>query len=137
MAERDEVTGMLLLDTCVLLWLAADQDRLSEPAKSAMREDADQLFVSSITAFEIAIKARSGKLGLPMGAGEWFAKVMRHHGLTEVAVDGAVAAGSVGLPPLHNDPCDRIIIATALRHKMAVVTCDGLIAQYDQVKVIW
>lgn len=128
---------MLLLDTCTLLWLAADQDRLSKPAKDAIREHADRLFVSSITAFEIAIKARSGKLELPMEAGAWFEKALRHHGLTEVAVDGAIAAGSVNLPPLHNDPCDRIIIATALRHNMAVVTSDAVIAQYEKVRVIW
>ncbi len=128
---------MLLLDTCALLWLAADQARLSKPAKNAIREHADRLFVSSITAFEIAIKAKSGKLELPMVADAWFEKALRHHGLTEVSVDGAIAAGSVNLPPLHNDPCDRIIIATALRHNMAIVTCDALIAQYKAVKVIW
>ena len=128
---------MLLLDTCVLLWLASDQDRLSMPAKIAIKDNADRLFVSSISAFEIAVKASKGKLELPMDAGTWFDKALRHHGLTEVAIESAIAVGSVNLPMLHNDPCDRFIIATALQHNMSIVTSDSLIAQYKMAKVIW
>ncbi len=128
---------MILLDTCALLWLAADQDKLSTSAKKAIRDHAGRLFVSSISAFEIAVKARRGKLELPMEAGAWFERALKHHGLTEVAIDGGIAARSVGLPPLHNDPCDRFIIATALHHDMAILTCDNLISQYEEIRVIW
>lgn len=128
---------MILLDTCALLWLAADQDKLSTGARKAIRDHADQLFVSSISAFEIAVKARRGKLDLPMDADVWFERALRHHGLTEVKVDGSIAARSVGLPSLHNDPCDRFIIATALQHDMTILTCDNLISQYKEVRVIW
>lgn len=137
MAAGCEVPAVILLDTCALLWLAANQDKLSVVAKAVIREYAGRLFVSSISAFEIAIKARSGKLELPMAAGTWFEKALRHHGLAEVPVNAAIACCSAGLPPLHNDPCDRIIIATALEHGMRIVTCDALIAQYEEVKVIW
>lgn len=128
---------MLLLDTCALLWLAADQSRLSENAKNALRENANSLFISAISAFEIAVKMRSGKLELPLDPGIWFEKALRNHGLQELPVTGSIAVRSVTLPPLHNDPCDRFIIATALQNSMAIVTCDSLIAQYREVKVIW
>lgn len=128
---------MILLDTCALLWLAADQERLSPRAREAIREHAGELFVSSISAFEIAIKARRGKIEFPMEPGVWFKEVLDHHGLLEISVDGEIAARAVALPPLHNDPCDRFIIATALQHRMAVVTGDPFFAQYEGVRVIW
>ena len=131
------MSAALLLDTCVLLWLAADPDKLSARARDAIREHADSLFVSAITAFEIAIKARKGRLELALSPKAWYEKALRHHGLAEISLDGAIAARAVELPPLHNDPCDRFIIATALQHGMAVVTSDALIAQYKQIKVVW
>ncbi|MGE5549078.1 MAG: type II toxin-antitoxin system VapC family toxin [Bacteroidota bacterium] len=137
MAQRGEVSVVILLDTCSLLWLAADQDRLSAAAKTAIGENADRLFVSSISAFELAIKARKGKLELPMGPAIWYESALQHHGLTEVPIDGAIASLAVNLPPLHSDPCDRFIIATALHHGMAIVTCDVLISQYKEARVVW
>lgn len=128
---------MILLDTCALLWLAADQEKLSTRAREAIRERAGELFVSSISAFEIAIKVRRGKLELPMEPGVWFKEVLDHHGLVEIPVDGEIAARAVALAPLHNDPCDRFIIATALHHRMAVVTADPFFTRYEGVKVIW
>jgi PIN domain nuclease of toxin-antitoxin system len=128
---------MILLDTCTLLWLAADQSKLSLNAKKAIEENAERLFISAISSFEIAIKSRSGKLGLPMEAGTWFEKALRHHGIQEVHINSSIAIRSVALTPLHNDPCDRFIIATALQNSMTIVTSDSLIAQYKEVKVIW
>ncbi|MCL6613597.1 MAG: hypothetical protein K6U03_03075 [Firmicutes bacterium] len=54
------------------LWLAVDREKLSTRAREAIREHAGELFVSSISAFEIALKARRGKLELPMEPGVWF-----------------------------------------------------------------
>jgi PIN domain nuclease of toxin-antitoxin system len=128
---------MIILDTSVLLWLAADQNKLSSKAKKCIRENAGNLFVSSISVFEIAIKARKGKLDLPLEAGEWFAKVLQFHGIQEVPINSAIAARSVRLPLLHNDPCDRFIIATAIQNSMIIISGDSLIAQYEEVKVVW
>lgn len=128
---------MVLLDTCTLLWLAADQQRLSADAKATITQNAGELFVSSISAFEIAIKASRGKLDLPMEAGDWFSKATEFHGVDEIPVNSDIAIRSVQLPWLHNDPCDRLIVATALRNDMAIITCDSLIAQYENVRVVW
>jgi PIN domain nuclease of toxin-antitoxin system len=128
---------MLLLDTCVLLWLAAEQRRLSPRAKQDIGENAGQLFVSSITAFEVAIKARSGKIELPLPSDEWFTEALESHDIHEVPMNAEIAIASVQLPRLHDDPCDRIIIATAHRNAMRIVTCDRLIAQYPEAIVVW
>ena len=128
---------MMLLDTCVLLWLASDQKKLSAKAKETIKGNADGLFISAITAFEIAIKHRNGKLELPLPARTWLKKAVEFHGIHEVAINSDIAVTSLELPPHHNDPCDRLIVATAMQNSMSILTCDPLIAQYEDAKVIW
>ena len=128
---------MLLLDTCCLLWLAADQNRISDNAKREIERNAQSLFISSISAFEIALKCRSGKLSLPLPPLVWFSEVLDFHGIREIPVTSSIAIASVQLPPKHNDPCDRIIIATAQHNAMKIVTSDTLISAYNQENVIW
>jgi PIN domain nuclease of toxin-antitoxin system len=128
---------LVLLDTCALLWLASDQSQLSEDAKNAVRKNAGALFVSAITALEIAIKCRRGKLTLPLPVLEWFVMALDSHGIKEIPVTGSIAVASVALPHRHNDPFDRIIVATAELNGMKIISCDQQLAQYEQVKVIW
>ena len=128
---------MILLDTCTLLWLSSDQKKLSSKAKKEIEKNARSLFVSAITAFEIAIKCRNGKLELPLPSLDWFTEVVDFHGIREIPVTSSIAVSSVQLPPLHNDPCDRIIIATSQLNAMKIVTCDKLISQYENAEVIW
>lgn len=128
---------MILLDTCTLLWLASDQKKLSSKAKKEIEKNAQSLFVSAITAFEIAIKCRNGKLELPLPSLYWFTEAVDFHGIREIPVTSSIAVSSVQLPPLHNDPCDRIIIATSQLNAMKIVTCDKLISQYENTEVIW
>ena len=128
---------MLLLDTCTLLWLASEQNTLSVKAKKEIEKNAHGLFVSAITAFEIAIKCRNGMLELPLPPLDWFLETLDFHGIHEIPITSSIAVSAVQLPPLHNDPCDRIIIATSQLNAMRIVTCDRLITQYKNVEVIW
>ena len=93
--------------------------------------------MSAITALEVAIKQKSGKLELPLPPLDWFAEVLEFHGIRELPITSSVAILSVQLPSLHNDPCDRIIIATARMNAMGIITGDKLIGQYEDAKVIW
>jgi len=128
---------VILLDTCVLIWLADDQDKLSEPARKAMRANVGGLFVSSATAFEISLKWAIGRLKLPGDGEVWYRDALRLHGLKEIPLDGRCAALAGRLPFLHRDPCDRFIIATAGIHRMPIVTPDPIIRRYPDVRVIW
>ena len=128
---------MILLDTCALLWLSGDQKKLSDKAIETIVKNTDALFVSSITAFEIAIKCRNRKLKLGEPPLDWFKEALEFHGIRELPVTGSIAITSVQLPPLHNDPCDRIIIATAQINALKILTCDPHITQYKQSDVIW
>ena len=128
---------MLLLDTCTLLWLVADQAQLSDRARRVLSDNRGMLFVSAISAFEIGIKHRKGALTLPVGPEKWYPAALEFHGLQEIAVDGHIALESTALPPLHADPCDRIIVATARLHHLPVLTPDELIKAYPDIQVLW
>ncbi len=128
---------MILLDTCALLWLVADQTRLSEAACTELDRHRERVFVSAISAFEVAIKHRKGKLRLPMSPDDWYQTAVRFHRLSELPVTGEIAARSALLPPLHSDPCDRMIIATAQINDLAILTPDSLIQAYPNVETSW
>ncbi|MEI6233892.1 MAG: type II toxin-antitoxin system VapC family toxin [Planctomycetota bacterium] len=127
----------LLLDTCAILWLAAAPNRLTTAARHAIASNPNELYVSAISAFEIALKHRKKKLDLGMEPDVWWQRAVVHHGLIVLPVSDIVAIASTALPPLHADPCDRIIMATALALSAEIVTSDALIAQYTDVKISW
>ena len=128
---------MLLLDTCILIWLDTDPPKVSAAAQEAIRANAGSLFVSAISMMEIAIKCRKGKLSLPLPPEQWFPQVLSAHGIAETAIDWPIALRSAQLPPLHADPCDRIIIATAQLRGMPIATPDPLIRAYPNVQIVW
>ena len=128
---------MLLLDTCALLMLAGRREDIPDKVIKKLTAQADELFISTISSFEIVLKNRLGKLGLPMAAEEWYRKAVEGYAIEEIPVNSTIVMKSASLPFIHKDPCDRIIIATALEHRMPVVTADQIIPQYPGIKVIW
>jgi PIN domain nuclease of toxin-antitoxin system len=120
----------MLLDTCALIWLAMGGGSLSESAKQAIQE-ATAVYVSSISAFEIAYASAKGKLELPSDAERWYFDVLEYHNLTEILLSGKIAIASTKLPMLHKDPCDRFIIATAQLENLPIVTADRMFRNYS------
>jgi PIN domain nuclease of toxin-antitoxin system len=119
----------MILDTCALIWLAQGEGRLT-PATCQRIEEAPLVLVSAISAFEIGIKHRKGKLRLPASPKEWFQTVVEHHDLRIIPLDAEICLCATQLPAIHSDPCDRFIIATAKLHGLQVVTRDSIFAQY-------
>ena len=119
----------MILDTCALLWLASGAGRLSPSALKRINE-APAVYVSSISGFEIALKVARGKLELPCAPKEWFKRVIQHHSLSLLPLDLEVCITAAELPPVHSDPCDRFIIATAKLHELTVVTADPRFGEY-------
>lgn len=119
----------MILDTCALLWLASGSKKLSRSTLKEINE-APAVYVSAISGFEIAIKAAKGKLKLPNPPQEWFEKVVEHHDIAVLPLDLNDCITAAGLPPIHDDPCDRFIIATAKLHDLPVVTADERFEAY-------
>ncbi len=124
----------MILDTCALLWLASGDRKLSRATLKEINAAA-AVHVSAISGFEITIKAVRGRLTLPVAPQEWFDQVVEHHGLTVLPLELEVCITAAQLPPIHDDPCDRFIIAAALLHDLTVVTADAQFAKYG-VKVV-
>ena len=119
----------LLLDTCALLWLGGDPERLSPAARSRI-ERTMLIYVSPVSLWEIALKHRLGKLELSLPPHEWFAAVKEAYGFSVLPLDEPVMLESARLPLFHRDPADRFIIATAKIHSLDIVTGDRRFAQY-------
>lgn len=128
---------MLLLDTCALLWLVGQQQSLSAAAKNAISKANGSIFISAISAFEIGVQQNKGLLMLPMPPENWFEQVIRLHGIDVLSIDYQTALHATQLPDLHRDPADRIIIATAIRHQLSIITPDKHIKSYPEAKIIW
>ena len=124
----------MLLDTCALIWLAMGGGRLSERAKQEI-EEATAVYVSSISAFEIAYASSRGRLELPCDSERWYNEALNEHDLTEILLSGKIAIASTRLPMIHKDPCDRFIIATAKSESLSVVTGDRMFRKYDIVTI--
>lgn len=119
----------MLLDTCGLLWLAHEQEKVSEETLRRI-SDAPVVYVSAITSFEIGLKYKSGKLVLPVPPGEWFEQIVKHHAISVIDINTDICLKSTELPDIHKDPCDRFIIATALIRRLPVVTADQRFQEY-------
>lgn len=129
---------MILLDTCTLLWLAGDPPHLPQTVVTAIRSvPPGQRFVSAISAFEIGVKHARGRLTLPMVPRLWFDETCAQRGLTPLAITKDIALRATELAPHHQDPADRLIIATALQHGLTVLTPDIAFQAYTHLRTAW
>jgi PIN domain nuclease of toxin-antitoxin system len=126
---------VILLDTCALLWLASDSGHLT-PAARASIQDASVVSISAISGYEIGVKYQKGKLKLPALPDEWFRVIVKHHDIQVIPLDLSICIRATTLPHFHNDPCDRMIIATAEHFKIPVVTADSAFKSYG-IQVIF
>ena len=119
----------MILDTCALLWLAAGGKKLSRSTLKKINE-APAVYVSAISGFEISLKIGQGKLEVSHPVEEWFQQLAEHHALTVLPLGLDVCIAAAKLPPVHDDPFDRFIIATAKLNDLAVVTTDERFEEY-------
>jgi PIN domain nuclease of toxin-antitoxin system len=126
----------VLLDACALIALASSPKALP-PRASAALAAASEAFVASATAWEVAIKAKAGKLTLKKPPHVWFQEVAAHYSLREIPLRSAAACAAADLPLIHRDPFDRVIVAIALEERLFVLTSDQIIPQYPGVTAIW
>lgn len=132
---------MIVLDTHVLLWWVTDSGQLSIAAKKAINSTLSQgseIIVSTISAWEISMLINKKRLVLSMEVESWFDEVSQIDGIRFLPVDNEIGIKSTVLPgSFHKDPADRMIVATARKLAVPLVTADEKIRGYQHVKTIW
>lgn len=131
---------MIVLDTHVLLWWASgDEAQLSAAALQAIEAElgGGRIMVSSISAWELAMLVAKGRVALAMDVEQWLSVVSQIDEVGFVPVDNEIAVKSIELPgEFHKDPADRIIVATARKLAVPLVTADDRIRAYPHVRTI-
>lgn len=120
---------VIVLDTSALLYAAIDTARLSPRATEAI-EEADQIVISSISIWEIALKAKRQKLKLPLSVDDLVSMLREIERVEIVAVTEAIWLQNVSLDWEHQDPADRTIVATALLRNCPLLSNDSRILQF-------
>ena len=119
-----------LLDTHAFLWWLADSGRLSSPARDTIADEANDIFVSAASAWEIATKFRLGKLPGAETVAADVAGSVADQGFEALAIDIADAERAGRLPGPHRDPFDRLLIAQALARDLTILSTDAAFDPY-------
>jgi PIN domain nuclease of toxin-antitoxin system len=126
----------LLLDTHALLWWLAGDEQLSQPAKTAIADEDNPIFVSAASVWEIATKHRLGKLPGASVLVADFAAAIHSQGFVDLPISVGHAQAAGALPGPHRDPFDRMLIAQAMLDDLALVSNERDFEVYG-VKRIW
>ncbi|MGB9148369.1 MAG: type II toxin-antitoxin system VapC family toxin [Acidobacteriaceae bacterium] len=130
---------MIALDTHAVIWLGENPSRLSQPATRAIQsavESGEGLLVSSASFYEIARGIHRGRIESLLSVEELLASIERRFTVAPLTADIAVAAAQ--LPDAFpSDPFDRIIAATAIAHRAALITADERIRRSRALRTLW
>ncbi|MET3649888.1 type II toxin-antitoxin system VapC family toxin [Phyllobacterium ifriqiyense] len=119
----------LLLDTHLLLWAASEPDKLPLSAIAAIENPDNDLLFSAVSLWEVAIKRSLGRPDFTIDA-RLLRRGLLDNGYHELSVAGHHAVAVDGLPPIHKDPFDRMLIAQSIVEGVTLLTVDDLVAKY-------
>lgn len=121
----------LLLDTQIYLWWLAKSPKLSKAANHEIR-DADRVFISAASIWEIGIKHAAGKLRIDLGE----VMAFDEDGFVELPILARHALAAAALPVHHRDPLDRMLVAQAMTEPMRLLSADRLLKAYSELVVL-
>ena len=126
----------LLLDTCTFLWIAQDSSALSPRAREVFADPANEVYLSVVSVWEIAVKHALGRLTLPQTPDRYLPQLRTRHGIESLALDEETVLQIGKLPGHHRDPFDRMLVCQALAHGLTLLTPDPFISRYP-VRTAW
>lgn len=122
-----------LSDTHIFLWFQRRSPRLSTNALSLIRQQNQQVFISAVSFWEIAIKRRTGKLVYEGSVRD----AATDAGFEELAIDAGDAEAAGSLDWDHRDPFDRMLIAQCLNHSLTLITADAAFRVRSDIAIFW
>ena len=126
----------VLLDTHAFLWWIGDDPRLSERAREVFSDGDNDLVFSAASGWEIAIKARLGRLQVPGDLNTYLLRQLTENYTSVLPVHLSHALRVYALPDHHRDPFDRLLVAQAIVEEIPLLSADPRIARYP-VEVVW
>ncbi len=119
----------LLLDTHILLWAAYSPDRLPGPTIAQLSDESNDLLFSAASIWEVAIKAAQERTDFDADP-HVLRRELLENGYGELAISSAHTAATAGLPSIHRDPFDRVLVAQARVEGVTLLTADRKVAAY-------
>ena len=119
----------LLLDTHLLLWSAGRDRMMSAEADALVRDERNTLWFSAASIWEVAIKTGLGRPDFRTNPSVLRAGLLAN-GYAELDISGRHTVGVIDLPPIHNDPFDRILVVQGRVEGMVLLTSDARVAEY-------
>jgi PIN domain nuclease of toxin-antitoxin system len=126
----------LLLDTATFLWVISDAPELSSRVRELVVDPENDVYLSAVSAWEIAVKHALGRLSLPEPPERFVPEQRKQQGIEALPLDEESALHLTRLPMLHKDPFDRMLICQAITQAFLILTPDELISQYP-VRTAW
>lgn len=126
----------ILLDTHCWLWWVTEPERLKEAVRKQIADGSNTILLSAASSLEIAIKYALGKLRLPEPPEEFVPKRLSRDSISALPIEHMHALRVASLPPHHQDPFDRLLVAQAQVEGISLVTVDRQLKPYD-IKIIW
>lgn len=125
-----------LLDTCTFLWLAGGDPELSANAFRVAKDHRNALFLSAASVWEMAIKAKLGKLELPLPVRSYVPDRMHKLGIEGLPITHSHTVEVAELPLHHRDPFDRLLVAQSRAERLTLLSPDPLLQPYG-VEIAW
>jgi PIN domain nuclease of toxin-antitoxin system len=119
----------LLLDTHILLWAAGQPEQLPAAARTLLEDPLNELMFSAASLWEVAIKRGLGRDDFRVDP-RLLRRGLLDNGYSELPITSEHAVAVDGLPGIHKDPFDRILVAQSIVEGIALVTSDPVVAQY-------
>jgi PIN domain nuclease of toxin-antitoxin system len=126
----------ILLDTCSFLWLAGKAADVSAKARELFADPDNEIFLSVVSCWEIAVKHAAGRLELPDQPARFIGEARQRAGIESLPLEEEAVLYVNRLPKLHSDPFDRMLICQSIVHGVAILTPDEGITQYP-IHTIW
>ena len=126
----------LLLDTCTFLWLTKGSEDLSAKAVEVFTDPKNEVYLSSVSVWEINVKYLLGKLSLPLPPDKFVPKERKRHMITPLDLSEQDTFHLLKLPGPHKDPFDRMLVCQAIEHSLTILTPDPLVTQYP-IRSLW
>ena len=121
----------ILLDTHIFLWFISGDTRLLSDLRDAIRDQENEVYLSSVSIWEAIVKYQLGKLPLPEHPESYLPKQRDLHQISSLALDESSVLQLAKLPLLHRDPFDRMLICQTLQNGLTIATVDVAIRTYS------